>query len=109
MWKSVHMGQQKRPNTTLAALVPVPCGSCGEPARLVGLEPAADGEDSADLCTYECATCGDIETRVFLRTSPDQLTQALQQQGLITGADGLAREEESDFIIVKAAPLAKGE
>ena len=85
MWKDVHMRQVMRPNTALAALVPVPCASCGESARLVGLEPAADGEDTADLCTYECPSCGDIQTRVFLRTSPEQLTQALEQEGLTLG------------------------
>ena len=52
--------------TNIAPLAPIPCSNCGDRARLVGLEPTLGG-DLADLCTYECNSCGAVQTRVFLR------------------------------------------
>lgn len=56
-------------NANIAALTPVRCSNCGDAARLVGLEPALGGETLADLCTYECNSCGAVHTRVFLRSA----------------------------------------
>jgi len=46
--------------------VPPTCDECRKATRLVGLEPASE-DDRADLCTYECGECGNVQTRVFLR------------------------------------------
>ena len=61
--------KQHTSNTNIAALTPVRCSNCGDAARLVGLEPALGGETLADLCTYECNSCGAVLTRVFLRSA----------------------------------------
>lgn len=55
-----------KPGTQLAPLVPPSCDACSKSTRLVGLEPVPTGGD-ADLCTYECGACGNVQTRVFLR------------------------------------------
>src|SRR5690606_22119514 len=79
-------------STQLAPLVPPACGACSEPTRLVGLEPAVDGDGFADLCTYECNSCGEVQTRVFLRSPGVQLMEALDQAGTNghSHANGLA-------------------
>jgi hypothetical protein len=74
-------------STQLAPLVPPAC-CCGGVTRLVGLEPAADGGDAADLCTYECTSCGESQTRVFLRTPDVALNAALNRAGIGNGTNG---------------------
>jgi hypothetical protein len=54
----------------------------------VGLEPAADGDDFADLGTYECTSCGETQTRVFVRTQGIKLIDALDKADRIRAVDG---------------------
>lgn len=42
------------------------CELCAEETRLVGLE-SVPHSDQADLCTYECGTCGHLQARVVIR------------------------------------------
>ena len=94
------MAVGKKDRIQLAPLVPPTCGACSKPTRLVGLEPAADGSEMADLCTYECNSCGEVQTRIFLRTPNGKLAQALDSaNGGSNGVNGHAsgRDKAIDF------------
>ncbi len=64
--------KQTVPATQLAPLVAPACDECRKATRLVGLEPASD-DFRADLCTYQCMECENVQTRVFLRASVTSL------------------------------------
>jgi hypothetical protein len=42
------------------------CSACGQPTRFVGLETLS-GNNTADLCTYECTACGRSEVDLVPR------------------------------------------
>jgi hypothetical protein len=86
LWKGVCM-KHGNLSTQLAPLVPPACGVCGQDARLVGLEPASDGDDFADLCTYECNACSAVQTRIFVRTGGSTLIAALEKVESANGVD----------------------
>jgi hypothetical protein len=46
----------------LEALAAPACERCGSPTRLVGLEPDPI-RPQADLCTYECLSCDNVQAR----------------------------------------------
>jgi hypothetical protein len=63
--------QIKIPNSashmrTLTALACPRCKLCSLQTRFVGLESAPDNE-RADLCTYECNSCGHVQVEVVSR------------------------------------------
>jgi hypothetical protein len=52
----------------LAVLTCPACELCDQPTRFVGLESISDSEQ-ADLCTYECSQCGNLQTRIIDRAN----------------------------------------
>jgi hypothetical protein len=44
----------------LPALACPHCEACGAPTRFVGLE-SIPGDESADLCTYQCGVCEHVQ------------------------------------------------
>jgi len=61
--KSRHLTKQAQ---TLAALACPRCEMCSLQTRFVGLESLPDN-DGADLCTYECNSCGHVQAEVVRR------------------------------------------
>jgi hypothetical protein len=55
----------------LNPLVPPACETCGMVTRLVGLEPHPTSQKT-DVCTYQCNSCGAVQTRDTARTRPTQ-------------------------------------
>jgi hypothetical protein len=53
---------------TLAALACPRCEKCSLETRFVGLESLPEN-DHADLCTYECNSCGHAQAEVVSRQS----------------------------------------
>jgi hypothetical protein len=53
----------------LEALRPPSCGACGSTSRLVGLEPHPTNR-RIDVCTYQCNTCAEVQTRETMRVLP---------------------------------------
>jgi len=51
---------------TLAALACPRCEMCSLQTRFVGLE-SLPNNDGADLCTYECNSCGHVQAEVVRR------------------------------------------
>jgi hypothetical protein len=104
LWKSVIM-KYGNLSTELAPLVPPSCSTCGEATRLVGLEAAADGDEYADLCTYECPSCGQVQTRIFVQTGGVKLIDVLEQADAANGANGANGSGAADDT-APAAPAA---
>ena len=53
--------------TQVDPLVPPACETCGLDMRLVGLEPHST-DRRTDVCTYQCNSCGAVQTRDAPRT-----------------------------------------
>jgi hypothetical protein len=53
------------PLELLRPLVGPICDRCVSPTRMVGQETWVVGH--ADLCTYQCDDCGELQTRVVVR------------------------------------------
>ena len=53
---------------TLAALACPRCQLCLLQTRFVGLESLPDN-DGADLCTYECNSCGHVQAEIVSRAT----------------------------------------
>jgi C4-type Zn-finger protein len=56
------------PKQILTALACPRCEMCSLQTRFVGLESLPDN-DGADLCTYECNSCGHVQAEVVRRAS----------------------------------------
>lgn len=61
--KSRHSAKHAR---TLDALACPRCEKCSLQTRFVGLESLPEN-DGADLCTYECNSCGHVQAQVVNR------------------------------------------
>ena len=66
MTQQIKIPRSASHTRTLAALACPRCELCSLQTRFVGLESLPDN-DRADLCTYECNSCGHVQAEAVSR------------------------------------------